>query len=325
MRRGTRKASAALAAGLLVQGCALAPRPAPPPRRPQAGPPAQFMPYDMRGYYRPSTDHLGVTFGGAPRSTADVNAFSVKLAGFAGDVGHHPSIVKMFLGWGEPFPVEAVTAVRKAGALPFLAWEPDKSSLAEIADGAADGYAASVAGQLRDLNAPVLLSFAHEMNGTWYPWGNRKPSEFVRAWRRLHQVFLDQGAVSVLWIWSPNIINATRWLRIRPYYPGDAHVDWIGLNGFYRRQSGRTFRKVFEPTLRELRKFTGKPVLLAETAVDKGPGKPKAITDLLHHVATDPRIIGLVWFNLDKESDWRVESSPQALEAFRRGVAEFTG
>jgi hypothetical protein len=38
-------------------------------------------------------------------------------------------------------------------------------------------------------------------------------------------------------------------------------------------------------------------------------------------VARDPRIEGLVWFNINKETDWRINSSPAALAAFRGGLA----
>lgn len=308
---------------LLAPGCALAPRPAPPLAHPPPPLPGQVLPYDMRGFYKPDRDLLGVTFGGAPLDPTAVDRLSGQLADFTGKVGHRPGIVKMFLGWGEPFPKEAVAAIWRAGGLPLLEWEPTSGSLAEIAAGASDTYAAQLAEGVRDLNLPVLLSFAHEMNGTWYPWGARKPAEFTGAWRHLHQVFLDHGAVTVLWVWSPNITKSSHWVKLRPYYPGDAHVDWVGVDGYYNKANGHDFDAVFGKTLTEIRRITGKPELLAETAVDEDGRKAAEITDLLARVRADPALIGLVWFDLVKEHDWRVDSSPRALAAFQAGLDGF--
>ncbi|MEV4613499.1 hypothetical protein AB0K43_12985 [Kitasatospora sp. NPDC049258] len=42
---------------------------------------------------------------------------------------------------------------------------------------------------------------------------------------------------------------------------------------------------------------------------------------MLAAIAGDSRISALVWFNADKETDWRVWSSPAALSAFQTGIA----
>ena len=33
-------------------------------------------------------------------------------------------------------------------------------------------------------------------------------------------------------------------------------------------------------------------------------------------------MVGAVWFNMNKEADWRIESSPAAEAAFRAAMAE---
>ena len=52
---------------------------------------------------------------------------------------------------------------------------------------------------------PVVLRFAHEMNGHWYPWGAHRtdPADFVAAWRHIHDVFRTVGATNVIWTWTP--------------------------------------------------------------------------------------------------------------------------
>jgi len=48
--------------------------------------------------------------------------------------------------------------------------------------------------------------------------------------------------------------------------------------------------------------------------------KSRWITRLFEVVAARPGIHGLVWFDVQKEADWRIGSSPAAMTAFRRGL-----
>ena len=82
--------------------------------------------------------------------------------------------------------------------------------LSRIIDGDYDQYIKSWAEGIKALGFPIAIRFAHEMNGTWYPWcertnGNR-PGQYVRAWRHVHDIFSEVGATNVTWVWSPNII-----------------------------------------------------------------------------------------------------------------------
>jgi mannan endo-1,4-beta-mannosidase len=97
----------------------------------------------------------------------------------------------------------------------------------------------------------------------------------------------------------------------------------VGIDGYYNKSNGHTFDAVFGRTLSEIRKITARPELIAETAVAAGGRKPAEITELLARVRADPDLIGLVWFDLVKEHDWRMDSSPQALAAFRAGLDGF--
>ena len=38
--------------------------------------------------------------------------------------------------------------------------------------------------RINDSGVPVIVRFAHEMNGSWYPWG-QQPTEYVAAFRRV--------------------------------------------------------------------------------------------------------------------------------------------
>ena len=67
--------------------------------------------------------------------------------------------------------------------------------------------------------------------------------------------------------------------------------------------------------------------MIAETGVLESPG-PKAawINDLAAWVKARPAVAALVWFDTDTDADgvrnWRVDSTPAALNAYRQLVAD---
>lgn len=277
---------------------------------------ANEVPYDILPLLAPRHKYLGVASDGSPRTSAPVRDF-------AEQAGKRPNLREYYVKWGDPFQPQDNRAVWDDGQLPFLVWEPFTASAAQIAAGRQDAYIRSFADAIRDYNRPLALSFGHEMNGGWYPWGSRttKAADFVAAWRHIHDLFTDEGAANVIWVWSPNVINPVPDVRLRPYYPGDNYVDWVGVVGYYALTGPRTFGTLFGPTLEEVRHFTAKPFLVAETGAQAGPGKPAEISGLFKGVAARDDILGLVWFNLKKEADWRINSGPASLAAFRRAAA----
>ncbi|WP_432090822.1 glycoside hydrolase family 26 protein [Streptomyces sp. NRRL F-5630] len=274
------------------------------------------LPYDVRPLLAPAKKYFGVALDGAPASVAP-------LRRFAKQAGKKPDLVEFYSAWGDAYETRLAVNAWEYGALPYIAWEPFKKTLAQIGAGKDDAYVRGFARDVRDLNQPVAISFAHEMNGHWYPWGSKKatPAAFVRAWRHLHDVFADEGATQVIWVWSPNVINPVPDVRLRPYWPGDAYVDWVGVIGYYGADGPATFRTLYGPTMDEVRAFTKKPFLIAETASEDTPRKPADIQDLFTGVKERDDVLGHVWFDFDKEADWRIASDPASEAAYRREAA----
>ena len=111
---------------------------------------------------------------------------------------------------------------------------------------------------------------------------------------------------------------------VASWWPGAQYVDWIGIDGYYRRPSD-TFASVFGTTIDQVRAFTGKPILLSETAVGPDAGQFVKIQDLFHGIATY-KMLGLVWFDKDQHGsidhqDWRIEDSQLAQVSFQLGVS----
>ena len=146
--------------------------------------------------------YLGVYAAGAPASYAGVTAFTRTT-------GVRPRLVVYYSGWLEPFRTSFATTAAKHGAVPLVQIDPTGISLAAIASGRYDAYLATYAQAVRAYREPVILSFGHEMNGTWFSWGYRytSPAVFVAAWRHIVTLFRAVGTRNVTWLWTVNIIS----------------------------------------------------------------------------------------------------------------------
>lgn len=288
-------------------------------------------------------------------------------------VGVSPTMVGYFQGWDGNFRADAVTRAWQRGMMPLLTWEsrpmtagndqaidPDYSLPVIIGDpangvpGRYDDYLHQYAKDIVALGLPLGIRLDHEMNGSWYPWGERawggnflngnRKGDYVKMWQHVHDIFEAEGANQfVVWIWAPNIVNAlpdygkySSWY-MKSLYPGDEYVDWVGLSGYYRppyrADQTATFSYTFDRSLAQLREVApGKPILLAEIGASEiGGNKPAWIADMFTAL-TQPQyddIIGFAWFNQTVTTisggqrvtnDWRITSRRDSLAAFVAGI-----
>jgi endoglucanase len=210
--------------------------------------------------------------------------------------------------------------------VPLITWEPWEQPLRDIARGRHDAYLRSEARTARRWGRVVLLRFAHEMNGDWYPWGTQagSPRGYVRAFRRVVRIFRREGATNVRFVWAPNGDTGGDRL-IRRLYPGDRWVDWVGFSGF---SWGRPWEflqpmDVYQRTYRTLTRLTDKPIVIAETgAGEVGGDKARWIRRAFaRDLPRLRRVRAVVWFDeRDQWADFRVDSTRTALRAFRSAV-----
>jgi mannan endo-1,4-beta-mannosidase len=268
--------------------------------------------YDPAHLLTPDRKYLGVAIAGAPRSMAGVHSFAKVMRA-------KPNIITIYEAFGDGYAAAEVRRTYDYGALAIVRWEPFDATLADIAAGRYDAYVASFAESVRALNLPVALTFAHEMNGFWYPWGapKNKARTFVTAWRRLHDIFEQVSATNVIWTWTPNVISGAPSVELKPYYPGDAYVDWIGLDGYYTRTGAQTYRQLFDPTMKDIRRFTRLPFLIVETGAEPGWRRPGAVRDLFDSVARDKRMLGFVYFNQKGTKRWEIDDDPAVTAVYR--------
>jgi hypothetical protein len=259
-------------------------------------------------------------------------------------LGRKVNLVNFYSGWAYPsFDVKALNAIDALGAVPEVTWEPwnfrlglkqTRYSLSKIVAGDFDGYIRSWAKSAVAWGKPLMLRFAQEMNGNWYPWGagvdGNTPGEYVKAYRHIHRIFASVGATNVIWVWSPNVLYPGG-ASLSSVYPGNAYVNWVGIDGYnwgtsVRHKGGwRSPAAVFVSTLEALRRLApSKPIMIAETAsAEQGGSKAAWIADLFKLLKQYPEVRAVSWFNYDKQgTDWQITSSHASISAMASSLAK---
>jgi beta-mannanase len=251
-------------------------------------------------------------------------------------VGARPAIVGTFADWAHTrdFPRAQAARINARGAVPMISWEPWDSwsggaeqpayALRRITAGAHDALIDRWAAEIAAFHRPVLLRFAPEMNGDWLPWstgvnGNR-PSDYVAAWRHVRARFRRAGATNAVWVWNP-IAAYDGSTPLGELFPGRGQVDWLAVDGenwgATRNWGWQSYADIFAPTVAALHRLAPKPVMIAETGAAPDARKPAWVTDTLRRARADG-VRAVVWFEFDKETDWRLSESAAVAEAAHR-------
>lgn len=231
---------------------------------------------------------------------------------------------------------------------------PDRFSLNSIIEGKWDSYIDKWADSAKEFGQPFFVSFGNEMNGEWFPWsgvfnGKDKkipntdppafegPETFKKAYRHVVDRVRARGAKNIIWVL--HLMNYSMpqdtWNLAAQYYPGDDYVDWMGLSVYgqqYIWEKWSPFPPLLDWPYQELTKINPhKPIMLAEWGIgeyNKPGSKAQFIKDAFDQMEhSRPQIKAAVfwherWQNEEEDySNLRVNSSPESLEAYRKGVA----
>jgi len=273
---------------------------------------------------------IGIFREGAPRNIDYIKQFEKQ-------VGKKPAMIMWYQDWAQEFPKDAAMNAVNYGAIPHIVWEPwywgdrEKVKLKDIIGGKWDNYIRSWAVAIKEFGHPVFLRPLHEFNIDGYPWGivhnDKNPEIIVKAFRHIVEVFKKEGVTNAKFVWCPMNFSFpdepwNDWVRA---YPGDEYVDWIGFDGYnwgttQSWSQWAAFKYMFRDQARKARKlWPTKPIMIAEfAAAEQGGDKAAWIKEIPGYLKTSMRMIdALVWFDLKKEADWRINSSERSLAAFR--------
>jgi len=260
--------------------------------------------------------------------------------------------IHIYCAWGDEeiqrFPRQNLEAIRELGSIPFITWEPwltsfdkekhpsikeadvrDKDGLRSVAEGQYDFYLTQWAREAAQFSSPIFLRVGHEMNDAYrYPWGpqNNSPKEFIDAWRHVHDVFKNEGAKNVVWVWSPHPAYGS----FKEYFPGESYVDYVGSGVLNYGTAATwskwwTFQEIFGNYYKELAAFN-KPIVIAEFgSLAVGGNRAAWFKDALDSVALKyPRVKSIIFFHYSDDRtttqqtlDWYFTRDKETLSVLR--------
>jgi hypothetical protein len=199
----------------------------------------------------------GVLFG------VNLDWKSETLAQHRDNLGHAPAVAVEFSDIPYDRPTwehtkSAARQVKENGGVLLLTLEPHGGL-----DTVSPEVIRTLAYDLLDLNnngVAVIVRFAHEMNGSWYAWG-QQPEHYKAVYRQVANA-VHQIAPGSAMMWAPNYGGGYPFSGGRfaarpgtddyrdldtdhdgqltnnddsydPYYPGDAYVDWVGVSLYH--------------------------------------------------------------------------------------------
>lgn len=185
------------------------------------------------------------------------------IASVANRLGYTPAVLVRFFNF--PFTPDDLSQLEDtmsqaalSGSMVMITLEPF-GGLETITPAVAEDLAIRLAAY-NAVDVPIFVRFAHEMNGSWYPWC-QQPEQYKAAFRLLAEAVHARAPFTAM-VWAPNYgggypfgggvyeaqpgtpefealdTNQDGVLSMEddmyaPYYPGDDVVDWVGMSLYH--------------------------------------------------------------------------------------------
>jgi hypothetical protein len=267
--------------------------------------------------------YLGSSAGPNPGESRDAAiARTESLFGRRLDINHQ------FYKWDHTLIGPVQRADQAAGRHPFVSWKPQRTNgqvvtWGAIAAGHEDATIRSQARAARDFGAPMFAVFHHEpYDESREGWGT--PADYRAAYRRVVELFRQEGATNVAWVM---VLTAWDYAQGRgdAFYPGGDVIDWVAADPYnWHQRDGRWISLATAAQgFYDWGSRAGKPLMLAEWGSTEDPRDPNRKAQWYDQASATlrnwPNIRAVVYFNnLHDGYDWRVDTSPASLAAFRR-------
>ncbi len=202
-----------------------------------------------------------------------------------------------------------------------------------ILDGEFDSSLRSQARTIADFDVPYFVTFDHEADADKRYRRRGTPDEFVRAWRHVVDLYREEGADNVIWVW-----NVTGWRdnldRLPGLWPGDDYVDWISFEAYNMTgcdlmphwDGVYSFEDVLRPAYEWFEEEgpehgidPGKPIMIGEMGTtDIGPRETlRWYADIPDVLRRYERVRAVkVWDNRVSGCDFRINSNEYARRGF---------
>ncbi len=209
------------------------------------------------------------------------------------------------------------------------------SPMFDILRGKYDDYFKRLGSDIKEYGKPVMFRLNNEMNTDWTSYSGimnlLDPDIFTMTWKRLYNIFLEQGCDNVIWVWNPIADSCpySGWGEDLCYFPGVEYVQLLGGTSYeFNNYTGDattqmvSFKERYSKLYNEKNRqyFEKYGMIIGEFACGSGgavdgtklgrnaSAQAKWITDMfteLNQADPEPyvqQIKGLIWFNCNDYS-----------------------
>lgn len=277
---------------------------------------------------------LGLYFGAFVEYEAKIGSNNV--AQFNKLTGQDHAVYFTYAKYLNGLPYNWAEQVKQAGAAVHLAMQTD-SGLGVVKE---DEHLRNFARMCKAAEVPIFLRFNSEMNGDWVKW-HGDPKKYIETFQLVSKIMKEE-APNVAMVWTPNAVPTK---NILDYYPGDAYVDWVGVNlysvKFFNGNINEPADGLNPLTLLDYVYETfsdRKPIQVSEygathySIADQKDATDFAITKMhmLYYGAKlkYPKLKGINWFSVNtleraysedrKLNNFAILENPKLLEAYKK-------
>jgi hypothetical protein len=219
----------------------------------------------------------------------------------------------------------------------------------DLYDGKFDETIRSFARGAKEFGHPFLFRLNNEMNSDWVNYSGvaalSDPDIFVSNWRRIYDIFEEEGVDNAIWVFNPNAepCPPVHYNSFLAYYPGDKYVHAIGLTGYntgtYYQQDfneqWRSFDEIYRYPYDEYMKcFSRFPFIITEfSSSSVGGDKAEWIKDMFASLPSYPNIkMALWWSSADYDlrdgkkilaRPYWLDETEETTNAFKDGVKNY--
>ena len=152
----------------------------------------------------------------------------------------------------------------------------------DIMRGKYDDHFRKLARDIKAYGKPVVFRLNNEMNTDWTSYSGivtlLDPDIFVETWRRLYDIFAEEGVDNCIWVFNPITVTCPYcdWGEFACYYPGADYCQMLGLTYYEPGNSSSmdTFKNMYTKTYDEYKGyFIDYPWMIGEFACGAGGAK----------------------------------------------------
>jgi hypothetical protein len=236
-------------------------------------------------------------------------------------LGRRLDIVNTYRRFDQLVGTESDGELLSGGADLMISWATGDNR--SITAGDHDPLIRRQARAIRAVHKPVLLRMRWEMDRPNLRATMWSAEDYVAAWKYVREIFRQEGADNVSWVWCPTAEGFARG-DAPAFYPGDDQVDWTCVDVY----AGA----VLEPIGQLMGPFLSfaaqhpKPILVGEFGVAKAWGsaaRASWLRDAQRTFKANPQIKGVVYFESDPEGNsakqqFQLTGDKPAFKAFAR-------